>query len=452
MSNQDSISNKNNKSSENLYQEACKVIPGGVSRNTIFRRPYPFYVSHASGCYVTDIEGNKRIDFANNMASLIHGHAHPAIVSAVTEQIKKGSAYTMPVEAEIDLAKILTERITSVEKLRFVNSGTEAVMTMIRAARAFTGRSKIAKAEGAYHGTYDYAEVSQASNPSNWGDISSPNSVPLVKGTPQGVLEDVIVFPFNNVELTLAILNKYKSEIACVLIDPIPHRVGLSQGEDNFIEALFKWTRENGALLCFDEVVTFRVRYGGAQADYSILPDLTALGKIIGGGFPIGAVGGRSEVMSVLDPSKEKVVFPHMGTFSANSMSMVAGTKAMQLFDADAINSLNELTKKAQLQIKESIKIVDIPASITGAGSMFRIHPKTEKPRTYRQTYQTKEESDIITELLDYMFINENIMMVNTCSCMFSTAITQSEVDILTEALHRAFQYLKPKFDKLNKN
>ncbi|HMN25297.1 MAG TPA: hypothetical protein PKE38_12395, partial [Ignavibacteriaceae bacterium] len=147
-----------------------------------------------------------------------------------------------------------------------------------------------------------------------------------------------------------------------------------------------------------------------------------------------------------------KVVFPHMGTFSANSMSMVAGTKAMQLFDADAINSLNELTKKAQLQIKESIKIVDIPASITGAGSMFRIHPKTEKPRTYRQTYQTKEESDIITELLDYMFINENIMMVNTCSCMFSTAITQSEVDILTEALHRAFQYLKPKFDKLNKN
>ena len=367
--------------SKEIYKQACNVLPGGVSRNTIFRKPHPYYVSKASGCHVNDIDGIQRIDFANNMASLIHGHANPQIVKAVTEQLQKGTAYTMATEAEVSFAQLLCDRVQGFEKIRFVNSGTEAVMTMIKASRAYTGRPKIAKAEGAYHGTYDFAEISQTANPSNWGDINKPNSVPLANGTPQGVLNDVVIFPYNDIERTISILDQHADQIACVLIDPVPHRVGLLQGTNEFMEALYKWTRKNGALLVFDEVVTLRINYGGAQEEYTVSPDLTAIGKMIGGGFPVGALAGRADIMKVLDPSEIKLLFPHSGTFSANPITMTAGRVAMELFDKDAILKINTLTQRAINQIEEAIKIADVPISITGAGSMFRIHFKATPPQ-----------------------------------------------------------------------
>jgi len=430
--------------SEEIYKQACNVLPGGVSRNTIFRKPHPYYVSKASGCYVNDIDGIQRIDFANNMASLIHGHANPQIVNAVTEQLHKGTAYTMATEVEVAFAQLLCDRVPGFDKIRFVNSGTEAVMTMIKASRAYTGKPKIAKAEGAYHGTYDFAEISQTANPSNWGDIDKPNSVPLANGTPQGVLNDVIIFPFNDIERTISILDQHAEDIACVLIDPVPHRVGLIKANTDFIEALHKWTRKNGALLVFDEVITLRINYSGAQENYSVKPDLTALGKMIGGGFPVGALAGRSDVMKVLDPSERKLLFPHSGTFSANPITMTAGRVAMELFDEDAVLKLNALTQKAIDQIREAIKIADVPISITGAGSMFRIHLTATPPTTYREAFQTKENTTLLKKLLTYFFINEKIMMINTCTCMFSTALTQKEVDILAEAMLNGFKYIKP--------
>lgn len=436
--------------SKEIYKQACNVIPGGVSRNTVFRQPHPYYVANASGCYVTDIDGVQRIDFANNMASLIHGHAHPAIVNAVIDQLQKGTAYTMATEAEVVFAQLLCDRVPGFEKIRFVNSGTEAVMTMIKASRAYTDRPKIAKAEGAYHGTYDFAEVSQTANPTNWGNINKPNSVPLANGTPHGVLNDVVIFPYNDIERTIAILDRQANKIACVLIDPVPHRVGLLQGTNEFVEALHKWTRANGALLVFDEVVTLRVNYGGAQEKYSVRPDLTALGKMIGGGFPVGALAGRSDVMKVLDPRESKLLFPHSGTFSANPITMTAGRVAMELFDKEAILKLNVLTQKAINQIEEAIRIADVPVSITGAGSMFRIHLRATPPTTYREAYQTKEATVLINALIDYLFFTEKIMMVNTCACMFSTALTQKEVDKLAEAMLNGFRFIKPKLEKIH--
>ncbi len=436
--------------SEEIYNRALEVLPGGVSRNTVFRRPYPHYVESVEGCYITDIEGIRRIDFANNMAALIHGHAHPAIVEAVTAQLKRGTAYTMASEIEVAYAQLLCERSDSFEKIRFVNSGTEAVMAMIKAARAYTGKPKIAKAEGAYHGTYDFAEVSQTANPSNWGDIDQPNSVALAHGTPKGVLEDVIIFPFNDIERTLAILDRQADRIACVIIDPVPHRVGLVPATPEFIEAIYNWTRRNNALMVFDEVVTFRVAYGGAQTAYPHRPDLTALGKIIGGGFPVGALAGRTEVMQVLNPRETKVLFPHSGTFSANPITMTAGYAAMKLFDRIAVEQLNNTTSRAIAQIQEAISIAGVPVSITGAGSMFRMHLKANPPRTYREAYQPKEYSQMITALLDYMYYKENILMINTFSCMFSTALTTKEVDRLSEGLLHAFRDLKPQIEALS--
>lgn len=435
--------------SEELYKKACNLIPGGVSRNTVFHRPFPHYVKKASGSYVTDIDGVERIDFANNMASLIHGHAFPPIVEGVVEQIRKGTAFTIATEPELEFARLLCNRAPSFEKIRFVNSGTEAVMAMIKASRAYTGKEKIAKAEGAYHGTYDFAEVSQKAKPDNWGDIDKPNSVPVAVGTPKGVLNDVVIFPYNDIERTIAILNQHADEIACVLIDPVPHRVGLVKGKDEYIEALYKWTRENNALLVFDEVVTFRVSYSGAQENYNVKPDLTALGKIIGGGFPVGAFTGRADIMKILDPHEKNLLFPHSGTFSANPVSMTAGRIAMEHYDKQAVQDINALTQKAIDQVSDAMKIADVPMSITGAGSMFRLHLKPEPPTTYREAYQTKEAESLITKMLDYLFYEEKLMMINTLACMFSTVMTQKEVDILSDAMLRMFKQFKPEIEKI---
>ena len=234
-----------------LYERALKVLPGGVSRNTVLRRPHPHYVDSATGCRTTDVDGVVRLDFANNMASLIHGHAHPAVVSAVAEQLAKGTAYAAATEIEVRYAEALCARNPSFEKLRFVNSGTEAVMCALKAARAFTGRPKIAKVEGAYHGQYDYAEVSEGATPESWGSTDNPASVPVARGTPASALDDVVVIPFNDTERALAILDHHGRDLACVLLDLMPHRVGLMPADATFVEALRAWADANDALLVY---------------------------------------------------------------------------------------------------------------------------------------------------------------------------------------------------------
>ena len=440
-----------NTNSQRIYNRAKEVLTGGVSRNTIFRKPHPYYVAKAEGSYIEDVDGNVRVDFANNMASLIHGHSHPKIIDAVTKQLKKGSAFTMGSEIEVHYAELLSKRNTGFEKIRFMNSGTEAVMTMIKAARAYTGKSKIAKAEGTYHGTYDFAEISQTANPDNWGDITNPNPVPVVEGTPKSVLEEVVIFPYNNIEGTISILDKFKNEIACVILDLVPHRVGLIPAQSDYVEAIYKWTRENNSLLVFDEVVTYRANLSGAQQDYTVQPDLTALGKIIGGGFPIGALAGKSEIMSVLDPTQKILRHPHSGTFSANPISTTAGYVAMDMFNKESVKNLNDLTYIAKKQISESINIAGVSACVTGVGSMFRIHFTSEEPKSFREAYQSIELRGIISDLLDYLFLQENIIMINTCSCMFATTLQQKDVDRLSEALLNGFRIIRPRLEKIAK-
>lgn len=427
-----------------IYRDAVRVLPGGVSRNTLYRRPRPHYVDSARGCRVTDIAGVTRLDFANNMCSLIHGHAHPAIVQAVSEQLARGTAFTMATEVEVRFAEHLCRRIGSAGKVRFSNSGTEAVMVMIKAARAFTGRPMIAKAEGAYHGTYDYAEVSQTAGPANWGDIDAPNRVPVSRGTPQGALDDVVIFPFNDLGRTLALLDRHADRIACVILDPMPHRIGLFPADEAYVQAIHDWTRRNGALLAFDEVITFRSSYGGAQDWYPVKPDLTALGKIIGGGFPAGALAGRDDVMQLLDPSQDSIPLPHSGTFSANPMTMTAGLIAMELFTRDEVARLNALAETARGQLREAVKAAGIPAVVSGAGSMFRIHlGLTEDPVGYRQVLPDKRRSAWIRSLLDHAY-GQGIMLINTATGVLSTPMTQQEIDRLSEALLGAFRAIKP--------
>ncbi|KAE9625967.1 aspartate aminotransferase family protein [Parasedimentitalea maritima] len=426
-----------------LYDRAKQVMPGGCSRNTILRKPHPIYAAKGEGCFVTDIEGVKRIDYANNVASLIHGHAHPRIVQAVNTQLANGSAFTLGTEIEVAYAEQMVARSPNFEKIRFVNSGTEAVMSCIKAARAYTGRAKIAKVEGSYHGLYDYAEVSQTAKPASWGAADAPNSVPVAKGTPQSALDDVVVIPFNDPERAIAILDAHKTEIAGILIDLLPHRIGVIPAQPAFVEALRNWATANGVLMIIDEVITFRTYFGGAQADYNIKSDLTAMGKMIGGGFPVGAIAGRADVMDVMDPTNGPAAFPHYGTFNANPITMTAGSVTMGMFDQSAVTNLNALADKARAALAEAIRIADVPACVTGRGSMFRIHMKEQAPTTYRNAFVSPQEQACISGLLDHMFDN-GLIMIETCSGLLSTPMTQSEIDHLADTALNGLRKIKP--------
>ena len=422
-----------------LFRRAQQVLPGGVSRNVLLRAPHPHYAREASGCRVVDVEGRQCLDFANNMASMIHGHAHPAVVAAVTEQLGRGTGFTMATEAEVAFAEHLCGRSPGFDKVRFMNSGTEAVMAGMKAARAFTGRPRIAKVEGSYHGAYDYAEVSQDPKPATWGPADRPVSVALAKGTPDAVARDVVVVPFNDPEAAVAILEAHRDEIACVLLDPIPHRVGLVPATDAFVQAMRDWTAGAGALLMMDEVITFRTEVGGAQERYGAQPDLTSMGKAIGGGFPVGALAGRDEVMAVFAGGSEGVRLPHSGTFSANPVTMTAGRVSMELYDADAVARLNRLGRLARSRIAEAISVAGVPASVTGAGSLFRIHLSAEAPTDYRSTFMDKAGKERLARFVDALY-DAGILAIYSGMGALSTAMGEAEIDQLAEAVVTALR------------
>lgn len=422
--------------SRDLYQRALESLPGGVSRNTVLRSPFPLYADHASGSRITDVEGVERIDFSNNMTSLIHGHAYPPVVEAVEAQLRKGAAFAVATEIEIEHAEHVLSRSESFEQIRFVNSGTEAVMGAVKAARAFTGRPKIAKVEGAYHGLYDFAEVSQTSRPDNWGDERHPESTPVAYGTPAGVLADVVVIPFNDPDTAIEILDQHRGEIAAVLLDPMPHRIGLVSASTEFVQRLRQWTEADGSLLVFDEVITFRTEVGGFQQRYGVKPDLTALGKMIGGGFPVGAITGARDVMQVMNPLVADVRMPHSGTFSANPVTMTAGLTTMRLFDAAAVAKLNDVAGELVVSMGEAIERSGAEACVVGAGSMFRVHLSKEPPRHHREAFMTKDKSAKLKVLLDHLF-DEGFIMINTCSGALSTVMTKDETDAFVDAFER---------------
>jgi glutamate-1-semialdehyde 2,1-aminomutase len=400
------------------------------------------YAAHASGCRITDIEGVERIDFANNMASLIHGHARPEIVAAVTDQLQLGSAYTMATEIEVEYAEYLCSRSPSFDQLRFVNSGTEAVMGSLKAARAFTGRSKIAKVEGTYHGLYDFAEVSQTASPTTWGSADAPASVPVAHGTPRSVLDDVVIIPLNDVERATSILSRHAGEIACVLLDVMPHRAGLIPADREFVSALAAWAAADGALIVCDEVITFRTTYGGAQQRYNLTPDITAMGKIIGGGFPVGAIAGRRDIMDMMNPHGENYLLPYSGTFSANPVTMAAGLTAMTLFDSGEIERVNRLGRLAIEQLEAVIGAKGYDASVSGSGSLFRIHMQADTPTNYRESFLSPDSANRLKDFFDAM-LDRGMLLVYSGTAAISTAMGEPDIDQLVTAVDDALGSLR---------
>ena len=427
--------------SQALYDRAVKVMPGGNTRTTVYMKPHPFYASHGSGCRLTDAEGVKRIDFTNNYNSLIHGHAQPAINPAVRDQIERGTAFPMATELEIRFAELLCERVASCEQIRFCNSGSEAVMNAIKAARAFRDKPKIAKCEGAYHGAYDFAEVSLDPTPESWGN-ADPKSVAYTKGTPQSVLDEVVVIPFNKPDEAERILRAHADSLACVVIDLMPNRAGLIPATPEFVEMLKRVRADTGILLVFDEVITLRLGFGGGQEVFGIAPDLSAIGKIIGGGYPVGAVGGSAEVMRVFDPRQAKPLLPHGGTFNANPVTMVAGEAAMQHYGRDEIARLGALGDRARDGITVAFLESGVPGQGTGLQSLLRIHVHSRPLSDYRSSLMSPQEKTFLSAVLRHMrdggiFVNERGV------CSLSTPMGEAEIDAFLTCFRGALNAAK---------
>ena len=418
--------------SRDLYARARKSLPGGNTRTTVYMKPFPIYAARGEGCRVWDVDGVARIDCINNFTALIHGHAHPTLVQAAQAQLALGTAFGLPTESEIALAELIRDRVGSVAQVRFCNSGTEAVMMAIKAARAHTGRPKIAKVEGAYHGSYDHAEVSLDPSPLNWGS-NHPRTVPYARGTPQSVLADVVVLPFNDPVGASALVREAGGDLAAVLIDPMPNRAGLVPASQDYVDALQEAARAVGALVIFDEVICFRLGFRGAQALWRAEPDLTAFGKIIGGGFPVGAVGGNASIMAVFDPSIGKPPLPHGGTFSANPMSMSAGLAAMHLLDEAAFERLDEIGEYVREGLRKSLSDAGLPGSVTGAGSLLKIHLVDHEVTDYRSAYPTAEEAHLL-ETLHRGLLNHGVLAAGNGLLALSTPMRQADMDAVIKA------------------
>jgi glutamate-1-semialdehyde 2,1-aminomutase len=404
--------------------------------------PYPPYAASGEGCWLTDVDGDRRLDCINNYTSLIHGHAHPEIVKAATRRLAEGPCFPLPTPEEVELAALLVDRLPSVEQLRFTNSGSEAVMMAIKAARAYTGRPKIAKFEGAYHGSYDWAEVSLSSAPPEWGTAAEPASVPYTKGTPRSVLDEVVVLPFNRPEPAVARIEREAGNLAAVLLDAMPARVGLMPGRAEFLSAIREVTRAHGILLILDEVIAFRVGYHGAQGLFGIDPDLTTLGKIIGGGFPVGAVGGRANVMAVFDPRGGHPAVPHGGTFNANPVTMAAGLAGMRLMDRQAFSRLDDLGAKLRAGMDDCFAQAGLPGRVTGTGSLFRIHTTGRELIDYRSSrpepVEAKRQAALIRSLLEH-----GVLVASTGLGCVSTAMTDVEIEGLLETFAACLHEIK---------
>ncbi|MBI4299057.1 MAG: aspartate aminotransferase family protein, partial [Chloroflexi bacterium] len=364
--------------SRQLQEQASLYMPGGSSRSTQYFDPYPIFVDRGEGHYVYDVDSNRYLDFSINITSLIMGHAHPAIVQALQTQAAKGTAFSAPTEAQIRLAKILCDRVPSVETLRFTNSGTEATLMAIRAARAFTGKHKIAKFEGAYHGSHEYASVSVRPSIAKL-DPKGPTPLLEYPGQPPSIAEDVVVLPYNNLHESERILKEHKNDLACVIMEPIASSFGHTPGKLEFLKGMRDVTRDLGILLIFDEVQSFSVAPGGAQELFDIVPDLTTLGKIIGGGMAVGAFGGREDIMALFNQTESGAVLTHAGTYNANPMTMLAGEVTMNHLTPQVYKRLSNLGHILRARLRAVFDDLSIAAQVTGIASLLGIHFTSEE-------------------------------------------------------------------------
>jgi glutamate-1-semialdehyde 2,1-aminomutase len=397
------------------FQRAVDRLAGGTTRTTVFFEPYPPVMARGEGCVAEDVDGNRRVDFLANYTSLIVGHAHPAVNEAVVEQVGRGSAFAAPTANELRLAEMISERVPSVQRLRFANSGTEATMFAIRLARGFTRRDKILIFEGGYHGTHDYA--------------ASRTSV----GIPDAVRATVVSAPYNDLDAVTRVVRETGDDLAAILVEPYMGGAGIPATRE-FMQGLRELTRSNGSLLVMDEVISLRVSRGGAQEVFGVVPDLTTMGKIIGGGYPVAAFGGRADVMAQLEPRATGAAIPHGGTFNGNPVGTAAGIATLELLTPDVYERLNALGERARTRLTAVFDKLGVAAQVTGMGSLFNIHFSRNEITDYGSSRAGANEQ---SRAMMLALLNEGFFLAPRGMGCITTPMSETEIDNLASAVER---------------
>jgi glutamate-1-semialdehyde 2,1-aminomutase len=423
--------------SEQLHAVALEHIVGGVNSPS---RSYkavgggaPIAMEKASGAYFWDVDGNKYIDYLAAYGPIITGHAHPHITKAITKAAETGVLYGTPTAHEVTFAKMLKEAMPALDKVRFVNSGTEAVMTTIRVARAYTGRDKIIKFAGCYHGHSDLVLVAAGSGPSTLG---TPDSA----GVPKSIANEVITVPFNDIEPYKEALEKWGDQIAAVLVEPIVGNFGIVEPEPGFLEQVNELTHEAGALVIYDEVITaFRFMYGGAQDLLGVKPDLTAFGKIIGGGLPIGAYGGKKEIMEKVAPLGPAY---QAGTMAGNPASILSGIACLEVLKQEGVyEQLDKLGAMLEEGILKHARTYNMPITINRLKGALTVYFTTETVKNYEQAENT--DGELFARFFKLMLHQGVNLAPSKYEAWFlTTAHTEQDIAETLEAVEKAFKQL----------
>ncbi|HDZ17190.1 hypothetical protein LCGC14_0532730 [marine sediment metagenome] len=426
----------NGLNSKNLFEKAKKLIPGGVNSPVRAFSPYPFFTSHAFGSKLYDVDDNFYIDYCLAYGPLILGHAHPKVMASVQNQLSKGVIYGTPTELEVKMAETITKLYKSMDMTRLVNSGTEATMHAIRAARGFTKRDKIIKFEGCYHGAHDYVLVKAGSGATTFG---APDSL----GIPSDTTKNTIVLPYNNIDLLTDEIKNNKDEIAAVIIEPVIGNAGLILPEKDYLHNIRKITEEEGIILVFDEVITgFRIGLGGAQEFYGISPDLTTLGKIMGGGLPLACYGGKKEIMNNISPIGK---IYQASTLSGNPISVIAGLTTINiLIDGERIiyDKLKENCSKLVNALKDLIEDKGISAQVNSIASMYQIFMNKEPIIDYTSAQQCDKK-----KFYEYQIelLNNNVFIPPSQfeTCFLSTSHSGDDIQSTLKAIDIALNRIK---------
>ncbi|MCY3901382.1 MAG: aspartate aminotransferase family protein [Caldilineaceae bacterium] len=419
---------------------AKKSLPGGDTRASSYYTPYPAYMVRGEGCYLYDLDENRYIDFLNNYTSLIHGHAHPATVSAIQEQAARGTVLGSAAEVTVEHAEMLCSRVPSLESVRYCNSGTEATHLAMRAARAFTGKDVIVKMDGGYHGSHDYVQVNVKPDTA---EEDLPRRRLTTRGVPAAVMEGMQVVPFNDLDALEDLLRAHSGEIAAIILEPVLGSGGGVEPQPGYLRGVRQLADTYDVLLIFDEILTFRLDVGGIQSAVGVTPDLTSVAKFIGGGLPLGAFGGRQEIMAPFAPAHPQTI-PHNGTFNGNNVTMAAGLATMMAYGTEEVEQINDLGQRLKDGFNRAFQAAGVKARAAGLGSIIPIHWSEGEIRTARDAVAAQEAARTLPKLLHMEMMNRGIFSAPRGQFTISTPMTAREIDTAVKVMAQSLKVVKP--------